>query len=143
MPNSLDFALAALVEVFEFINKIGKFKWWKHNHSYIKEEILDELADVMAFFLSYVISFPNYMENLEELDLLIQEYIEGITPFDSLQILRNMTANILSEMPQTMPLIMAECIVIAAEAIETNWEEIEDAYIKKSMINIKRQEENY
>jgi dimeric dUTPase (all-alpha-NTP-PPase superfamily) len=53
-PTQEDYALAMHVEVFEFFNEIGTWKWWKHSHLPKKDRVLDELADVIAFFLSYI-----------------------------------------------------------------------------------------
>ena len=45
------FILAFNVELFEYFNAVGIWKWWKHNHVLDKEKVLDELADCFAFFL--------------------------------------------------------------------------------------------
>lgn len=53
-PSAEDYVLAFNVELFEYFNAVGFWKWWKHNHQINKEKVLDELADCFAFFLSAV-----------------------------------------------------------------------------------------
>ena len=141
VPESVDFALAAQVELFEFINQIGKWKWWKHNHVLDKNKVLDELADVIAFFLSFAISFENYP--LEEMDDVISDYVLALEGFPTEYILKNIASSINNGAPQPMTLIMAEAVVLAQQSVGATWEEIEEAYLMKSETNIKRQEENY
>lgn len=47
------------VEVSEFSNCTGWFKYWKQSHEMDKAETIEELADCMAFLLSVAISL-NY-----------------------------------------------------------------------------------
>lgn len=140
-PEAVDYALAAQVEMFEFINQIGTWKWWKHNHQVDKVKILDELADVIAFFLSFAISFENYP--IREMDAAISDYIFALKDFPTNSILKNIASSINNGSSQPMTLIMAEAVVLAMQSIEATWEEIENAYLSKSETNIKRQETNY
>lgn len=49
--------IAFKVEVSEFANEIGSFKYWKKSHVRNKERILDEGADCLAFLFSIVNSY--------------------------------------------------------------------------------------
>ena len=44
--------LAFNVELFEYFNAIGIWKWWKNNHKIDRFRILDELSDLFAFYIS-------------------------------------------------------------------------------------------
>lgn len=144
VPGALDYIVAAHVEVFEFINKIGVWKWWKHSHTLDKAQVLDELADVIAFFVSYI----NYVsdknpEYKEVVDSDISAILLALDSFEAENVIRNISYGI--EMGQQQPIfaLMAECIYLANKYVDATWEEIEDAYLKKSQENIRRQENNY
>lgn len=47
---------ALKVEIAEFSNEVGWFKYWKKNHVRSDAKVLEELADVIHFFLSVGIS---------------------------------------------------------------------------------------
>lgn len=47
---------ALKVEIAEFANEVGWFKYWKQSHVMKQDKVLEELADVMHFFLSVAIS---------------------------------------------------------------------------------------
>jgi dimeric dUTPase (all-alpha-NTP-PPase superfamily) len=58
--NSFDYVdkrvFALKVELGEFSNEVGWFKYWKRSHVMDREKTLEELADVIHFFLSVGIS---------------------------------------------------------------------------------------
>jgi hypothetical protein len=99
------------------------------------------LADVIAFFLSFAISFENYPIN--EMDAAISDYIFVLKDFPINSILKNLASSINNGASQPMTLIMAEAIVLAIQSVNATWEEIESAYLSKSETNIRRQETNY
>lgn len=47
-----DRMLALSVEVGEFANALGSFKYWKKNHHVDKEHTLEEFTDILFFWLS-------------------------------------------------------------------------------------------
>lgn len=51
-PTALEYILALNVEIAELINLLP-WKWWKKQYTLDRVKILDELADVLAFWLSY------------------------------------------------------------------------------------------
>jgi len=57
-----EYILAFNVELFEYFNAIGTWKWWKQSHKQDREKILDELADCFAFFLSVLLRSDEVME---------------------------------------------------------------------------------
>ncbi len=72
-PGMEERILALNVELFEYFNAVGTWKWWKHNHVIDREKILDELADCFAFFLSMIIfSDKHNLVKIEEVNHLIK-----------------------------------------------------------------------
>lgn len=141
-PTPIDYLLAMHVEVFEFINAVGTWKWWKHSHVPNKEKILDELADVMAFFFSYVLTLDNEtLLSIPEILADLYSELEGNTNEDILSFVTQTINDGLEGL--NAPVLMAISVVIAGNTVQATWAEIEDAYFKKSEVNIKRQENNY
>lgn len=157
--QSDDFMLAFNVELFEFFNAIGTWKWWKHSHNLDKEKILDELADCFAFFLSIVIVENNASILRDE-----GEIIEAVER-DLNDIFRNLESNmeendisdatIINDLMlyvgtdnEVQGVLTVERFAIAIFIIsllfkDLEWKDLVDAYKKKSSVNIKRQEEDY
>lgn len=142
--------VALHVEAFEFINQVGIWKWWKQNHKFDKERILDEMADIIAFAISFYITYserengPGKEQVFNELNRYVVETMEGIKEYDTKTLIFSISAALneinLSASPA---LILAICLQITKNVTNATDEEIEEAYIKKSAENIKRQESNY
>jgi dimeric dUTPase (all-alpha-NTP-PPase superfamily) len=142
-PDGLDYIVAAHIELFEFINKIGVWKWWKHNHNLDKPAVLDELADIMAFFLSYLLFIEDSTPQRDNVDKLIEDIMEVLKDKDPLLVIKSISYNIETGAAQRIPTLMAEAIMLAEKYVGATWEEIETAYTIKSAENIARQERNY
>jgi dimeric dUTPase (all-alpha-NTP-PPase superfamily) len=138
-PTADDYTLAMHVEVFELFNAIGTWKWWKHSHIPNKEKILDELADVIAFFLSYLLvqeptkqaqialwMDDNFDEFMGEVDV-IRYVSESITTGQSLPPM----------------VLMLSALAATIKVLNCEWTEIVYAYNQKSKVNIERQRNNY
>lgn len=139
-PDMIYFAM--LVEFFEFSNTLGSWKWWKKNHKLDLENTLDELADIIAFFLAYVIStgFKDLTMLDTNFDLVYQEYKK----FTVSQITTSIAGSFdqgVEQPPEAMLIAAIAMVDLSFEGI--TWDMISEAYLKKSQINIKRQEENY
>jgi dimeric dUTPase (all-alpha-NTP-PPase superfamily) len=52
LPTPQEYILALNVEIAELLNLLP-WKWWKKTYTMDKTKILDEMADVLAFWLSY------------------------------------------------------------------------------------------
>lgn len=158
-PEGDDYILAFNVELFEFLNAVGTWKWWKHNHTIKREVILDELADCFAFFLS-VIDYENelalFSDDLGFIDRVESE-IDGTldaltkhrenTDFQSEDIINDLTKYIGTD-NEIEPIPTIERFAIAIFIVVLlfdgiTWDEITEAYREKSKINIQRQVENY
>ena len=55
-PSWREYILAYNCELYEALNAIGTWKWWKHSHVIEKDRVLDEVADCFAFILSAFLS---------------------------------------------------------------------------------------
>lgn len=158
-PEGDDYLLAFNTELFEYFNTIGTWKWWKHNHEINRENVLDELADCFAFFLS-VIDYENelalfsgredFLENVQD---DINSLLGTLTAhqeehkYEVYEIINDLIKYIGTD-NEIEPIITVQRFAIAIfismllfEGI--TWEEITDAYRKKSKVNIQRQVENY
>lgn len=155
-----EFILAFTVELFEYFNAIGTWKWWKQSHELNRERILDELADCFAFFLSIVLKADNihmskegthiveaYQDEIQEIfDVLEnsqrEEMIEPLKLVNNWILLmgcnHEMGDNIVTIQRFTIAIFLATQIF---ESI--TWEEITEAYKNKSQVNIDRQNGGY
>jgi dimeric dUTPase (all-alpha-NTP-PPase superfamily) len=154
-----EFVLAFNVELFEYFNAVGTWKWWKHSHKINREKVLDELADCFAFFLS-AIDIENEVSLLkDEVEIIpniesdLNEIFDALsTNFKKTDIDRDLVINDLIIYVGTDNEIQgiltverfAIAIFIATLLFDgITWEEITEAYIKKSSVNIQRQVDNY
>lgn len=159
-PTSENYLLAFNVELFEYFNAVGTWKWWKHSHQINREKILDELADCFAFFLS-LIDYENELALFEESDVNIleaaEEEINGIfealethrknVDFSPKEIINDLITYIGTD-NETQGVSTVERFAIAIYVSvllfpNITWEEITKAYKEKSRINIERQSSNY
>jgi dimeric dUTPase (all-alpha-NTP-PPase superfamily) len=137
LPVQMDYLVAMHVEFFEFINAVGTFKFWKHSHNPDKARVLDELADVMAFFLSIG-------EINDNVDAVITETETELASYTTLSIIRSVSAAFQSgEEVANDIILMGIAVEIARREVGATWEEIKEAYETKSAENIKRQQEGY
>lgn len=153
--------LAFNIEFFEYFNEIGIWKWWKHSHQIKRDRVLDELADCFAFFLKLVGNFKvsrgegymNWVGLLEEdIEKALEAYSafceeEGWTDNDAvINLITVVGAENESEELRSMPTMdrFILAIFLATKIFKgITWEEITDAYKKKSAENIERQKRNY
>lgn len=142
-----EFILAFNVEYFEFLNEIGVWKWWKHSHEINKERVLDELADLYAFFLSILLASK---------DIIVEEFEEELTRVssevystkDEPYAIENLMLVIGTDNESDTPVRTISRFGIAIGIARIlfdgiTYEEITEAYEKKSQVNIDRQNENY
>lgn len=139
-PQGVDYLVAMHVEFFEFINAVGIFKFWKHNHVPDKARVLDELADVMAFFLS--IEAAEREDDLK-IDLMLEEAEETLKDYETIAIIRAVSAAIQIGEELSDVILMGVALEVARRTVDATWEEMQDAYKKKSEENIRRQKEGY
>lgn len=154
------YILAFNVELFEYFNAIGVWKWWKHSHKIKKDRILDELADCFAFYLSLVDlqnkillltgETEDIIQTIEnEINYIINHFeMERNEEEPKIETVKDLimyvsTDNEVGSATSTTQRF-AIAIYIAMLLFENiTWDEITKAYKKKSNINIQRQVENY
>jgi dimeric dUTPase (all-alpha-NTP-PPase superfamily) len=154
-----EFILAFNVELFEYFNAIGTWKWWKHSHQINREKILDELADCFAFFLSAVV-----LKNEMALEDAKNSVIPGMEA-ELNNILKILEENLINEQKDAKTIVNDLILYVGSDnefqptlSIERfaisiflamllfpgiTWEEITAAYKKKSQVNIDRQVQGY
>lgn len=139
-PTKEDHTLAMHVEVFELFNVIGTWKWWKHSHVPNKERILDELADVMAFFLSYMLLLEPQKQ--AQMSIWMDDNFDEFMDKD-VDVIRYVSESITDG--QTLPpMVLMLCSLAATiKTLNCEWTEIIYAYNEKSKVNIERQKNNY
>jgi len=156
-PVSLqDYLFALNIELAEFLNTLP-WKWWKRLQTVDKEKILDELADVLAFFLSYYnlylkeYSCPIKDQSKEEkngvVDSIIFKLELGITRAvqqkshdikDTVYFDKFGMSN-----PEVVGFRIGRLIKMAMNATKADFDEVITAYKKKMDINHHRQYVGY
>ncbi|RLI51915.1 hypothetical protein DRO61_01150 [Candidatus Bathyarchaeota archaeon] len=152
------FILAFNIELFEYFNAVGTWKWWKHNHEIKREEVLDELADCFAFFLSAIdleseLAKKEGIEDfIEQVEFQINEFVLSLEEYEAnveniQQVITELITYIGTD-NEVKGITTVERFAIAVFIAtvlfpEITWDEITDAYKKKSKVNKERQEEGY
>lgn len=147
-----EYVTAYNVELYELINAIGIWKWWKQHNQPNKEDVLDELADCFAFILSAMSVTGDENRVHEICNAFASRYWEiklsiqmGDKEADVKQICYLIGSA--SELHDTEHLNTLDSFVLAILMVErlfdTDWDDFIYYYKKKSKVNIKRQEENY
>ena len=66
MPKPVDVQIALIAEVGELVNELGsEWKWWSNGGSVDREAVLEELVDVLHFYMSLVV-FSYTVDELKE-----------------------------------------------------------------------------
>lgn len=156
--NPEEFILAFNIELFEFFNAVGIWKWWKHNHKINQEKVLDELADCFAFFLSIVDqSDREKLVDIDGEDIVlafendVNSHLKKLAEFndrDAYETIKDLIVfvGVGNETQIESGSIQRFAIAIYITTLlfpDLVWEDLVAAYHKKSGINIKRQEINY
>lgn len=156
-PSWREYILAYNCELYEALNAIGTWKWWKHSHVVEKDRVLDEVADCFAFILSAFLSLEpetrlNLMINFasryvdfrhqflddykDNLDQLVRDLIVFIGTASELQGDEHLTS-----LDSFALLLIITEIALRDESVD--WDDFIYYYKRKSKVNIKRQKENY
>ena len=139
-PTKEDHTLAMHIELFELFNEIGTWKWWKHSHVPKKDRILDELADVIAFFLSYML----LLEQAKQAQVAIwmdDNFDKFMDP--EVDVIRYVSENITAGQQMPPMVLMLTALAAVMKTLNCEWTEIIYAYNQKSKVNIERQKNNY
>ena len=167
-PIAGQYVLAYNVEMYEFINAVGIWKWWKHSHVVDRARVLDELADCFAFYLSAALTLIEEIKRDDEVshpradfigqsiavynDILTgiaekpqnmsdEDYHRGAA-IELIQLLG--TSNESQKEPINTSSSFGILLNIAELVLENlTWDEIAAAYYAKSDVNKERQTKNY
>jgi len=138
--------LALLVELGELANEWQGFKYWKQNKNIDRERLLDEFADCMHFALS--IENHNQQLSKEKLKYFPERFEkmckEGkSTESDISDAFINTYRYVLNNcQPIGAILALGACFAVNPY-LNITPDEMQEAYLKKYEINIKRQQEGY
>ena len=139
-PTKEDHTLAMHVELFELFNEIGTWKWWKHSHLPKKDRILDELADVIAFFLSYMLLLEPAKQ--AQVAIWMDDNFEKFMD-QEIDVIRFVSENITTGQQMPPMVLMLTALAATIKTLNCEWTEIIYAYNQKSKVNIERQRNNY
>ena len=133
---ALEKHLALKTELFELINEIESFKWWKKNKG--KEHILEEGCDVLHFLLSLAndneIEFIDVDTNTDMIDMEMNEL---------LGIMDSLTLDMFIEKDYTGLNFLLKLLSIVLHKEGYNANDLYNAYISKNKVNHERQDNNY
>lgn len=155
-----EFITAFSVELSEYMNEVGIWKWWKQSHVPNEGRVLNELADCFAFFLSALIvqdeiyslqGKTNIIEETEEmLQSIMNDLFKAGSEIDKRELINQLIFYIGTnhDRPshQTMNTVQIFGVAITISFLlleDLTWEQIVDEYKAKSKENIERQQRNY
>lgn len=133
--------IAFKVELSEFANEVGFFKYWKSSHKRNNERIKDEWADCLAFLNSIVITlgYEDYVKSYYEKRL--EEDMKSHTFIREDWLYRQMNKNEMSTVDDILSQYFY--LYMFGKNLGYSVEELNEAYNLKSNVNIKRSEEGY
>lgn len=135
---SLEKHLALKTELFELINEVESFKYWKKNKG--KDSILEEACDVLHFVMSIAIDNDVEIKDLKiEGDFSIDDYNMN----EVFGIMDSMTIDcfLRKDYSDLIPFVILMCIVLKKCGFEP--ENLYNAYIAKNKVNHDRQDNKY
>lgn len=139
--------LALLVEVGELANTTRCFKHWSTKEMMDKEIVLDELADVVHFYLSLGNQTNCNIKDFPTLDQGLYEALEdgNINMTHVFMALYNNVSKIYEEvfMNKSIYMEITQDIYVLIQLLNFTNKEVEQAYLKKHEENYKRQREGY
>ena len=130
-------ALALVVELAEFANEISSFKYWKKNIKHNKSDILEEYADCIHFYASFLTREVKEIEFKPEVisDDVNQQFAAVFKTATNFTDGNNVDACMLEG---SFNLFLG-----LGEVLKFDWKEVEEFYIKKNKINYERIANNY
>ena len=136
---SLEKYLALKTELFEFVNEIESFKYWKKSKG--KEHILEEACDTLHFIMSLAID--NDVEvNLEHIKYE-EENLNNCEINESLGIMDAMISDAYAEKEWELLSVVLLLMLIVLNKCGYNSDELYQAYIEKNKVNHERQDKQY
>lgn len=153
--------LAFNVELFEFFNEVGVWKWWKKSHVTDRGAVLEELADVTAFFLS-LINMQNAanvaagkVEIIDQIEKGLNEVMSGLMEdykahkeeVDDNEVIKGLITHIgvdnETEGVFTIDRYAISVFIASVLFDDLKWSDVVASYELKSAENIARQDGDY
>ena len=136
---SLEKYLALKTELFEFVNEIESFKYWKKNKG--KSHILEEACDTLHFIFSLAID--HNVEIKQDKELIKDFDVDAHETNDLIGILDAIISDIfISKDWEELSTALMFLTVILNKA-GFNSKDLYEEYLRKNQVNHERQENNY
>ena len=137
---TLEKFLALKTELYEFINELESFKYWKKNKG--KDHILEEACDTLHFILSLAIDKEVDM-NIEEKEIKELGEVNKIETNELLAMSDFLISDCMIDNDWKILKSVLMIILIVLRRVGFDKEDLYNAYIKKNKVNHERQDNNY
>ena len=137
---TLEKYIALKTELFEFVNEIESFKYWKKNKG--KDHILEEACDTLHFIFSLAIDKDIDM-NIEEKEIKEIGEINKIETNELLAMTDFIISDCMIDNDWTALKLALTIMIVILERYGFTKEDLYNAYIEKNKVNHQRQENNY
>lgn len=137
---TLEKFLALKTELYEFINELESFKYWKKNKG--KDHILEEACDTLHFILSLAIDKEVDM-NIEEKEIKELGEVDKIETNELLAMSDFLISDCMIDNDWIALKLVLTIILIVLKRVGFDKEDLYNAYIEKNKVNHQRQDNNY
>lgn len=137
---TLEKFLALKTELYEFINELESFKYWKKNKG--KDHILEEACDTLHFILSLAIDKEVDM-NIEEKEIKELGEVDKIETNELLAMSDFLISDCMIDNDWIALKLVLTIILIVLRRVGFDKEDLYNAYIEKNKVNHQRQDNNY
>lgn len=137
---TLEKFLALKTELYEFINELESFKYWKKNKG--KDHILEEACDTLHFILSLAIDKEVDM-NIEEKEIKELGEVNKIETNELLAMSDFLISDCMIDNDWIALKLVLTIILIVLRRVGFDKEDLYNAYIEKNKVNHERQDNNY
>lgn len=137
---TLEKFLALKTELYEFINELESFKYWKKNKG--KDHILEEACDTLHFILSLAIDKEVDM-NIEEKEIKELGEVDKIETNELLAMSDFLISDCMIDNDWIALKLVLTIMLIVLKRVGFDKEDLYNAYIEKNKVNHQRQDNNY
>lgn len=137
---TLEKFLALKTELYEFINELESFKYWKKNKG--KDHILEEACDTLHFILSLAID-KEVDINIEEKEIKELGEVDKIETNELLAMSDFLISDCMIDNDWVALKPVLTIMLIVLKRVGFDKEDLYNAYIEKNKVNHQRQDNNY
>ena len=137
---TLEKFLALKTELFEFVNELESFKYWKKNKG--KSHILEEACDTLHFIFSIAID-KDVEINLEDCEIKDLEELNKIEVNELIGLMDCVISDCMIDKDWNDLSVLLTTLLIVLARYNFTSEDLYNAYIEKNKINHQRQDNNY